>query len=172
MEIVRRNGCRCPLRGNAGGWPLVRRVLSGEGEGRPCASLWRVDCLVPLFGVCRTGCPIPLSCEESAGGCFLRRGEGLVCRMPRFPTVPAGRRSFFFYGGSAQDCRVSRAGAERAAGFLSFLRPPAGISTQRAAAPVPPDYFQLFRFLKSDGVTPSLCLKKVENCPVFTNFKA
>ena len=32
------------------------------------------------------------------------------------------RRSFFFYGGSAQDCRVSRAGAERAAGFLSFPR--------------------------------------------------
>ena len=80
----------------AGGRPLVRRVLSGEGEGRPCASLWRVDCLGPLFGVCRTGCPIPLSCEESAGGCFLRRGEGLVCRMPRFPTVPAGRRSLFF----------------------------------------------------------------------------
>ena len=80
----------------AGGRPLVRRVLSGEGEGRPCASLWRVDCLVPLFGVCWAGCPIPLSCEESAGGCFLRRGEGLVCRMPRFPTVPAGRRSLFF----------------------------------------------------------------------------
>ena len=56
--------------------------------------------------------------------------------------------------------------------LLTKGRPPAGISTQRAATPVPPDYFQLFRFLKSDGVTPSLCLKKVENCPVFTNFKA
>lgn len=80
----------------AGGRPLVRRVLSGEGEGRPCASLWRVDCLVPLFGVCRAGCPIPFSCEESAGGCFLRRGEGLVCRMPRFSTVSAGHAGASF----------------------------------------------------------------------------
>ena len=95
----------------AGGRPLVRRVLSGEGEGRPCASLWRVDCLVPLFGVCRTGCPIPLSCEESAGGCFLRRGEGLVCRMPLLYGVGRACRSFFF-----------TAAVPRIAGFPALAR--------------------------------------------------
>lgn len=153
MEIVRRNGCRCPLRGNAGGWPLVRRVLSGEGEGRPCASLWRVDCLVlslgcagrvarylfhvrsrradVSYGVVKgwfAGCRASLRCRQGAGASFF---TAVVLRIAGFPALARNGLpdSFLFQGGALPSVVI--AGILRADAVPEKPLPRAGVYRDR-----------------------------------------